>query len=116
MQRGNEVVLTVADDGGGLNFPRIRQKALETGLLAPDVELPESQLAQFIFASGFSTAETVSQVSGRGVGMDVVKNEITSLGGRIEIASSAGRTVCEVAAASAKARSPASRRCVFWLE
>ena len=91
VQRGNEVVLTVADDGGGLNFPRIRAKAVETGLLAPDVELPEAQLAQFIFASGFSTAETVSQISGRGVGMDVVKNEITSLGGRIEIVSTAGR-------------------------
>jgi chemosensory pili system protein ChpA (sensor histidine kinase/response regulator) len=91
VQRGNEVVLTIADDGGGLNFPRIRAKAIEAGLLAPDVELPEAQLAQFIFTSGFSTAETVSQISGRGVGMDVVKNEITSLGGRVEIASAAGR-------------------------
>jgi chemosensory pili system protein ChpA (sensor histidine kinase/response regulator) len=91
VQRGNEVVLTVADDGAGLDFPRIRRKAVETGLLAPDVELPEAQLAQFIFASGFSTAETVNQIAGRGVGMDVVKNEITSLGGRIEIGSNAGR-------------------------
>ncbi|HET6264460.1 MAG TPA: response regulator, partial [Usitatibacter sp.] len=91
VQRGNEVVLTVSDDGAGLNFPRIRQKAVEAGLLAPDVELPEPQLAQFIFVSGFSTATEVSQVAGRGVGMDVVKNEITSLGGRVEIASSAGR-------------------------
>ena len=86
MQRGNEVVLTVADDGAGLNFPRIREKAVEAGLLAPDVELPEAQLAQFIFVSGFSTATEVSQIAGRGVGMDVVKNEITSLGGRVEIA------------------------------
>jgi chemosensory pili system protein ChpA (sensor histidine kinase/response regulator) len=91
VQRGNEVVLTVADDGGGLNYPRIRQKAIEAGLLAPDVELPEPQLAQFIFTSGFSTASEVSQISGRGVGMDVVKNEITSLGGRVEIASTPGR-------------------------
>jgi chemosensory pili system protein ChpA (sensor histidine kinase/response regulator) len=59
--------------------------------LPADVELPEAQLAQFIFMSGFSTATEVSQVSGRGVGLDVVKNEITSLGGRVEIASHAGR-------------------------
>jgi chemosensory pili system protein ChpA (sensor histidine kinase/response regulator) len=90
-QRGNEVVLTIADDGAGLNFPRIRAKAIEAGLLAPDVELPEAQLAQFIFTSGFSTAEVVNQVAGRGVGMDVVKSEITSLGGRVEITSNAGR-------------------------
>ena len=91
VQRGNEVVLTVADDGGGLDFRRIREKAVETGLLAPDVELPEAQLAQFIFMPGFSTASEVSQVAGRGVGMDVVRNEITSLGGRVEIASTPGR-------------------------
>ena len=91
VQRGNEVVLTITDDGAGLNFPRIREKALEAGLLAPDIELPEAQLAQFIFLSGFSTARQVSEIAGRGVGMDVVKNEITSLGGRVEIASTAGR-------------------------
>jgi len=91
VQRGNEVVLTVADDGGGLDFRRIRDKAVEAGLLAPDVELPEAQLAQFIFMPGFSTASEVSQIAGRGVGMDVVRNEITSLGGRVEIASTPGR-------------------------
>ncbi len=90
-QRGNEVVLTVSDDGAGLDFPRIRAKAIEAGLLAPDIELPEAQLAQFIFMPGFSTAKEVSQIAGRGVGMDVVKNEITSLGGRVEIASAPGR-------------------------
>ncbi|HEY4997848.1 MAG TPA: response regulator, partial [Usitatibacter sp.] len=91
VQRGNEVVLTVADDGGGLNFPRIREKAIAAGLLAPDVELPEAQLAQFIFMSGFSTATEITQIAGRGVGMDVVRNEINALGGRVEIASAAGR-------------------------
>jgi chemosensory pili system protein ChpA (sensor histidine kinase/response regulator) len=91
VQRGNEVVLTVSDDGAGLDFRRIRDKAVQAGLLAPDVELPESQLAQFIFASGFSTATEVTEIAGRGVGMDVVKNEITSLGGRVEIASTVGR-------------------------
>jgi chemosensory pili system protein ChpA (sensor histidine kinase/response regulator) len=90
-QRGNEVVLTIADDGAGLNFPRIRQKAIEAGLLAPDVELPEAQLAQFIFNSGFSTASEVTAIAGRGIGMDVVKNEITTLGGRVEISSAKGR-------------------------
>ncbi len=90
-QRGNEVVLSVSDDGGGLNFARIRQKAVEAGLLAPDVELPDAQLAQFIFMPGFSTATEVNEIAGRGIGMDVVKNEITSLGGRIDISSAAGR-------------------------
>ncbi|HUQ28018.1 MAG TPA: Hpt domain-containing protein [Usitatibacter sp.] len=91
VQRGNEMVLTVSDDGAGLNFPRIREKAVASGLLPPDVELPQAQLAQFIFMTGFTTATEVSQVSGRGVGLDVVKNEITSLGGRVEIASNPGR-------------------------
>ena len=91
VQRGNEVVLSVTDDGAGLNFARIREKAVAQGLVAPDVELPEAQLAQFIFVSGFSTATEVSQISGRGVGLDVVKNEITSLGGRVEISSTLGR-------------------------
>jgi chemosensory pili system protein ChpA (sensor histidine kinase/response regulator) len=84
-------VLTITDDGAGLDYKRIREKAIEAGLLAADIELPEAQLAQFIFLSGFSTAKEVSQISGRGVGMDVVKNEITSLGGRVEISSTHGR-------------------------
>jgi chemosensory pili system protein ChpA (sensor histidine kinase/response regulator) len=90
-QRGNEVVLTISDDGAGLNFARIREKAVQAKLLAPDIELPEAQLAQFIFMPGFSTATEVNQIAGRGVGMDVVKNEITALGGRVEIVSSPGR-------------------------
>ncbi len=90
-QRGNEVVLTVGDDGGGLDYARIRERAVQLGMLEPDVELPEAALAQFIFAPGFSTARAVTQIAGRGIGMDVVKNEITSLGGRVEIASVAGR-------------------------
>ena len=90
-QVGNEVVLTLSDDGGGLNFERIRDKAIEQGLLAPDAVVTEAQLTQFIFMAGFSTAKEITQVSGRGVGMDVVRNEIVSLGGRIDIASIAGR-------------------------
>jgi chemosensory pili system protein ChpA (sensor histidine kinase/response regulator) len=89
-QAGNEMMLTVKDDGAGLNYARIREKAEARGLLLPGVEPTESLLAQLIFAAGFSTAETVSQVAGRGVGMDVVKSEISALGGRIDITSTAG--------------------------
>ena len=90
-QVGNEVVLTLSDDGGGLNFTRIREKAIEQGLLTKDAEVTEAQLTQYIFLAGFSTAREITQVSGRGVGMDVVRNEIVSLGGRIDIASTTGR-------------------------
>ncbi|MCY7386490.1 MAG: Hpt domain-containing protein [Burkholderiales bacterium] len=90
-QVGNEVVLTLSDDGGGLNFARIREKANEQGLLAADAEVSEAQLTQYIFMAGFSTAKEITQVSGRGVGMDVVRNEIVSLGGRIDISSIEGR-------------------------
>jgi len=90
-QVGNEVMLTLSDDGGGLNFVRIREKAIEQGLLGADAEVSEAQLTQFIFMAGFSTAKEVTQVSGRGVGMDVVRNEIVSLGGRIDISSNEGR-------------------------
>ncbi|MBL8525885.1 MAG: Hpt domain-containing protein, partial [Betaproteobacteria bacterium] len=90
-QVGNEVVLTLSDDGAGLNFPRIREKAIQQGLLEPDAEVNEAQLTQFIFMAGFSTAQEVSQIAGRGVGMDVVRNEIVSLGGRIDISSTPGR-------------------------
>ena len=90
-QVGNEVIMTLTDDGGGLNFKRIREKAIAKGLLEADAEVTDAQLTQFIFMAGFSTAEQVSQVAGRGVGMDVVRNEIVSLGGRIDIASVTGR-------------------------
>ncbi len=90
-QVGNEVVMTLADDGAGLNFKRIREKAIAQGLLDANADATDAQLTQFIFMAGFSTAEQVSQVAGRGVGMDVVRNEIVSLGGRIDIASTAGR-------------------------
>ena len=89
-QSGNEMLLTVKDDGAGLNFARIREKALAQGMLTPGIEPSEAQLAQMIFAAGFSTAEQISEVAGRGVGMDVVKSEIAALGGRIDISSTAG--------------------------
>lgn len=90
-QSGNEMLITVRDDGAGLNYARIREKAEASGLLPPAVEVTESLLAQMIFAAGFSTAESVTQVAGRGVGMDVVKSEISALGGRIDIGSAPGQ-------------------------
>jgi chemosensory pili system protein ChpA (sensor histidine kinase/response regulator) len=90
-QIGNEVILTLADDGAGLDFVRIREKAVAKGMLAAEADPSDVQLTQFIFAAGFSTADVVSQLSGRGVGMDVVRNEIVSLGGRIDISSVRGR-------------------------
>jgi len=90
-QEGNEILLTLRDDGGGLNLDSIRRKALELGMLAPDSEVAPAQLMELIFSSGFSTAAEVTQISGRGIGMDVVRNEIASLGGRIEVASEPGK-------------------------
>ncbi|HEX4943510.1 MAG TPA: Hpt domain-containing protein [Usitatibacteraceae bacterium] len=91
VQRGNEIVLTISDDGRGLDYPLIRSRAVELGMLGANDELPEAALAQYIFWTGFSTAKEVTQVAGRGIGMDVVRNEITSLGGRVELASTPGR-------------------------
>ncbi len=88
-QEGNEVALTLSDDGRGLDLERIRAKALAQGMLHPGDPVSEGQLAELIFQPGFSTAEQVSEVAGRGVGLDVVKNEVSALGGRIELGSSA---------------------------
>lgn len=90
-QEGNEVILALSDDGAGLDFDRIRARGLESGLLGANEEADPERLANLIFSPGFSTAEEISQVAGRGVGMDVVKTEVTSLGGRIEISSSPGQ-------------------------
>ncbi|MGH8750743.1 MAG: Hpt domain-containing protein, partial [Burkholderiales bacterium] len=86
-QEANEIVIVLSDDGTGLNFERIREKGLELGLLQAGAAADENQLAQLIFASGFSTAQEVTELAGRGVGMDVVKAEVASLGGRVEVAS-----------------------------
>ncbi len=87
----NRIVLQVADDGSGLNYPRIREEAVRRGLLAEEAQLDDARLAQFIFEPGFSTASALSLAAGRGVGMDVVASEIRQLGGSIEIDSQAGR-------------------------
>ena len=89
-QQGNEVLLNFADDGAGLNLDRIRQRGLELGLIAPDAVPDEAQLKRLIFAPGFSTASQVTELSGRGVGMDVVRAEVGTLGGSIETATMPG--------------------------
>jgi len=84
-QENNEVVFSFADDGAGLDIERLRQKAVENGLIQADDTVNENQIMQFIFASGLSTASEVTEVAGRGVGMDVVRSEIVALGGRIDV-------------------------------
>ncbi|MGN6263090.1 MAG: Hpt domain-containing protein [Ralstonia sp.] len=84
-QEGNEVVLHFVDDGAGLNLDRIRARALERQLLAPDEEASDARLTEMIFTPGFSTADQVSELAGRGVGMDVVRAETVALGGRISL-------------------------------
>ncbi|HKS61612.1 MAG TPA: chemotaxis protein CheW, partial [Xanthobacteraceae bacterium] len=89
---GGHIIIEIADDGRGLNTARIRQKAFENGL-ATDTELEkmtEAQIHKFIFAAGFSTATEVTSVSGRGVGMDVVRNNIDQIGGTIDVKSIPG--------------------------
>jgi chemosensory pili system protein ChpA (sensor histidine kinase/response regulator) len=90
-QSGNEVAVEFADDGGGLDLARIRARGIERGLLAPDAAASDAELAQLIFQPGFSTAETVTELAGRGVGLDVVRAEVNGMGGRIETASEPGR-------------------------
>src|SRR5216117_516388 len=84
-QEGNEVQLSLSDDGGGLDIDRIREKAIEKGLTQPGKTLSEAEIADFIFHAGVSTATEVSRLAGRGVGMDVVRTEVAALGGRVEM-------------------------------
>lgn len=88
---GGEVLITIADDGAGIDPVRVMEIARRRGVIAPDVELPPREAMELIFAPGFSTAEKVTSVSGRGVGMDVVKRSIEALRGRIELDSAVGR-------------------------
>jgi two-component system, chemotaxis family, sensor kinase CheA len=87
--RGGNIVIEVADNGGGLNRERILAKARERGMSVSDA-MPDHEVFALIFEAGFSTAENVTAISGRGVGMDVVKRNITALGGRVEIESVQG--------------------------
>lgn len=83
--RGGRIVIEIKDDGAGINRERVLAKAKEKGLIAQDAVLTNTEIDHLLFLPGFSTAETVTNVSGRGVGMDVVKKNILSLGGKIEI-------------------------------
>lgn len=90
MHRSGRVVIEVSDDGAGINRQRVRQIAVSKNLIAPDALLTDEEIDNLIFAPGFSTTETASAISGRGVGMDVVKRAVQALGGRISIASRPG--------------------------
>jgi chemosensory pili system protein ChpA (sensor histidine kinase/response regulator) len=92
-REGSEIVLEVADDGAGLDRDAIRRRAEQRGLIEADAVLGDAELDAMIFASGFSTADTVSQLAGRGVGMDVVHNEVRQLGGSVDIQSVRGQGV-----------------------
>ncbi|HQA01153.1 MAG TPA: response regulator, partial [Thermomonas sp.] len=89
-REGSEVVLQISDDGAGLNRDAIRARGIERALIQPDAVLSETELDELIMQPGFSTAETVSRLAGRGVGMDVVASEVRQLGGTIDIASRPG--------------------------
>ncbi|PUB18737.1 chemotaxis protein CheA [Yoonia sediminilitoris] len=89
-QRSGSIVIEIADDGAGLNRPRIRAIAIEKGLVSSDAVLTDPEIDMLLFAPGFSTAAEVTNLSGRGVGMDVVKTAITALGGRIAISTVPG--------------------------
>jgi two-component system chemotaxis sensor kinase CheA len=88
---GGNVLIEIADDGKGINKEAVLKKAKANGIIAENAELPEKEIFELIFASGFSTAEKVSSVSGRGVGMDVVRRNIEALRGTIDITSKQGK-------------------------
>lgn len=90
-QQGNEVVIEFSDDGAGLDLERIRAKGVSSGLLEADEEVSDAQIADLIFEPGFSTAEALTELSGRGVGMDIVQSEAQALGGRIDLFSDPGK-------------------------
>ena len=84
-QRGNNVIVEIEDDGRGIDMEMIRRKAVEKGIITAGKEIDDTELTGFIFRAGFSTKEKVTEVSGRGVGMDVVKNRISSIGGFVDV-------------------------------
>ncbi|TXI95244.1 MAG: response regulator, partial [Burkholderiaceae bacterium] len=90
-QEGNEVVIHFTDDGQGLNINRIREKAKTVGLLTDETQVSEAEVVNMIFEPGFSTASEVTELAGRGVGMDVVRSEAASLGGRVAVSSVEGK-------------------------
>lgn len=89
-QRSGRIVISISDDGAGINREKVLAKAIDKGLVAPGAQLSNEDIDHLIFAPGFSTAEQVSNISGRGVGMDVVRQNVKDLGGRISIESHPG--------------------------
>ncbi|SFX95233.1 chemosensory pili system protein ChpA (sensor histidine kinase/response regulator) [Janthinobacterium lividum] len=89
-QQGNEVAIAFSDDGAGLDLERIRAKAHGAGLVATDAPLTDAQAAELIFTPGFSTADSLTELAGRGFGMDIVRSEALALGGRVETLTQAG--------------------------
>jgi two-component system chemotaxis sensor kinase CheA len=89
--QGGNIVVEVEDDGAGLSREKILKKAIERGLAAADVQLTDEEVFKFIFSAGFSTADKITDLSGRGVGLDVVRRNIERLRGRVEIESKLGR-------------------------
>ncbi|HVJ01893.1 MAG TPA: chemotaxis protein CheA, partial [Sphingomonas sp.] len=89
-QRGARIFVRVQDNGRGINREKVRAKAVEKGIISADAQLSNEEIDQLICAPGFSTADTISNISGRGVGMDVVRSNVEALGGRVEIHSVPG--------------------------
>ncbi|WP_416311011.1 Hpt domain-containing protein [Pseudomonas sp. W03] len=89
-REGGDILLTLGDDGGGIRLDAVRRKAIERGLMTEDSDLTDHEVLQFILEAGFSTAEKITQISGRGVGMDVAASEVKQLGGSISIHSTLG--------------------------
>jgi len=90
-QRGSRIVVEITDDGRGIDRERVRRKAIDNNLIDADAHLSDEEIDNLIFLPGFSTADTVSDISGRGVGMDVVNKNIRKLGGRVSVRSVPGR-------------------------
>ncbi|MEW6585686.1 MAG: chemotaxis protein CheA [Nitrospirota bacterium] len=89
-QKGNHVIIEVTDDGAGIDTEKVRERAVEKGLMESGAALGDREIIDFIFAPGFSTKDTVSEISGRGVGMDVVKEKLSLLGGYTEVQTKKG--------------------------
>ena len=90
-RQGSDVVITVQDDGRGIDVGKVEKKAQDLGLISDTHRLSDQEILQFIFHSGFTTAESVTQISGRGVGLDVVQSDIKALGGHVSIQSTVGK-------------------------
>ena len=90
-REGTQLAIEVKDDGQGLNYAAIRKTAVERGLMAPNADIRDQEVAMFIFEAGFSTAREVTQAAGRGIGMDVVASEVKQLGGTLELSSEKGK-------------------------